>query len=96
MTVRRVRFLGIGRRVEVGERSRDRAAIVTFKSDLPEHGVELLACLSDDALSMSLLYPLVWMASMGCPGCPKFALRPTDLCDALPDIGQASTDLLAI
>ena len=59
-----IRFLGIGRPVEVGERSRDRAVTVTFKSDLPENGVELLARLSASDRYTDRL------------GCPKFGPAP--------------------
>ena len=47
VTGRRVRFLGIGRRVEVDEKSRDRAVTVIFKSDLLENSIDRFNWQSD-------------------------------------------------
>ena len=63
-----------------------RAVTVTFKSDLLEDRVELLARLSADALSMSASVwrlPVIWIVRV----VQKLARNPPDLCDALPDIG---------
>ena len=77
---RRVRFLGIGRRVEVGEKSRDRAVTVTFKSALGSNYWPVYRPVferhSSDALSMSLCLIGVWPICMDCLGCPKFGPAP--------------------
>ncbi len=101
---RRVRFLGIDRCVEVSKILHDRLVTVTIKSAplaaMTEMGSNSwLVYRSEsgrhlsDALPMSLRLTDIWIVWV----VQNLARHPPDVCDALPDIGQAlSTDLLAI
>ena len=87
---RRVRFLGIRRRVEVGERS---SVIVTIKSapaDLPGNGVEFLARLSAGVRkALVRCLPVSLRYTCGIQQGAAHSYRPYDVRQAIAHIGRA-------